>query len=312
MTLLDGWWLGLLVLVPLAIRTRRSARPPVIEIAPARAAFEASSKAHRGRARLRHLPVALRVIAITLAVVALARPVALEAKDRQTLGIDIVFCLDVSSSMAEEHADTGQTRCDVARRALVEFAARRPTDRIGAITFAAYADLVVAPTLDHSGLRDLIDATSTVEPDGPEDLTGIGATTARAAQVLRTARSSSRAIVLFTDGEETLATADRPAEISPLEAAALCREFGVRLYALEVGPAATLDSVARITGGRAFDAANAAALRAALLEIDRLERGVLTDAEHTLVEQFSVWLLGALVCAVGAWIAERSPIGVAP
>ena len=47
--------------------------------------------------------------------------------------------------------------------------------------------------------------------------------------------AESRVVILFTDGEENVATEQTPDEIAPLHAAQLCEELGVRVYTIVAG-----------------------------------------------------------------------------
>ena len=108
--------------------------------------------------RLLPLPWLLLVAGILLTVVALARPVQHVPLPHESEGIDIMLCLDTSSSMTGSDMDPQRTRLDVARDAAVRFIAGRPNDRIGLICFARFPDLRCPPTPDHGALRRFLDA----------------------------------------------------------------------------------------------------------------------------------------------------------
>src|SRR6185295_2846875 len=129
-------------------------------------------------------------------------------------GIDILLCLDVSSSMTTPMARIGSmtgpsrpasdSRLEVARDAAARFIRGRPDDRIGLLSFARYCDLIGPPTLDHAALLERLADVRAVEADGPEDATAIGAAVARAAQALRSSPSQSKLVIVLTDGEENV------------------------------------------------------------------------------------------------------------
>ena len=89
-------------------------------------------------------------------MLALARPMQRVQMPLETEGIDILLCLDISSSMTANDLDPQLTRLDLAKAAAVEFINGRPNDRIGLIRFARYPDLLCPPTLDHGALEDFI------------------------------------------------------------------------------------------------------------------------------------------------------------
>src|SRR4051794_27988130 len=73
--------------------------------------------------RLIHLPQALRIVAIALVAVALARPQKLSNDVAEVEGIDIVVALDVSNSMREQ--DMLPDRLEAAKKVIDKFVAKR-------------------------------------------------------------------------------------------------------------------------------------------------------------------------------------------
>lgn len=101
------------------------------------------------------MPPALKVAALLLAVLALARPLRGNVElTSQTEGVDIALLLDRSSSMQARSGPGEPRRFDIARRVLADFARRRMTDTVGAADnvalfgFAHYPSLLVPFTLD--------------------------------------------------------------------------------------------------------------------------------------------------------------------
>jgi Ca-activated chloride channel family protein len=259
------------------------------------------------RQRIAWLPRALHVLALLALVLALARPLARVALPLTRQGIDILLCLDVSSSMRADDLRPGRTRLDVTKAAALAFVEKRPDDRIGLVTFARYPDVVCPPTLDHGALAALLQGVMQVEEDSDEDATGIGMALARAAQALRRGGSASKVVVLLTDGEENVARADAPEEIAPLEAARLCEELGVRVYTIAAGigrrtadgqeveiDTRPVQEVASLTGGAFFAARDASAVERVYEVIDELERSAFDAPRYREVERFLPFLLLAL------------------
>lgn len=277
------------------------------------------------RTRLAAMPRVLQVAGLVLVVVALARPVRRDPLPPTSEGIDLLLCVDVSSSMRANDLDPSRSRLDVAKGAAARFVEGRPGDRIGLVTFARFPDLRCPPTLDHAALLRIIGAAAPVESDGPLDATGIGTAVARAAQVLRAGGATSKVVVLLTDGEENVATADAPDEIAPLHAGQLCRELGVRVYAIAAGLGerrrdgtwVALDTrpvraLAERTGGRFFEARDAGAVASVYAEIDRLERVARDEPRHRIVDTFLPVLGTALVLLVGGRLLGATVLAVLP
>ena len=158
--------------------------------------------------RLLPLPWLLQIAGMLLLAWAMARPAERVPLPRESKGIDIVLCLDVSSSMKANDLAADRTRLDVAKGAAAGFVAGRREDRIGLVSFARFPDLRCPPTRDHDALGEFLRDLAMVEGDGPEDATGIGAAVARAAQVLQSGAAQAKVIILLTDGEENIATAE--------------------------------------------------------------------------------------------------------
>jgi Ca-activated chloride channel family protein len=265
------------------------------------------------RQRCRFLPRGLQALGLCALVLALAWPQERVPLPLQREGLDVLLCIDVSSSMVADDLERGRSRLEVTRRAAHEFIAQRPDDRIGLVTFARYPDLVCPPTVDHGSLRAMLDAIGQVAADGEEDATGIGMAVARCAVALRASTASSKVVVLLTDGEENVARADLPQEITPLEAAKLCAELGVRVYTIAAGigrqtPAGQwveLDTgpvrqLAERTGGAFFAARDASAVARGYAMIGELERSAFAAPRFEYADRFVAFLVaGLLLWALG-------------
>ena len=302
-------WLGLLL--PTALLIRLMWRPAAKAFAP----YAFVPHLPRSlRQRTRVLPLLLQGSAFLLLVVAMARPQQRQRSPVVDEGIDLLLCIDLSSSMAATDLDPARptaTRLDFARSSASSFIAARPHDRIGLVAFARDARLICPPTLDHRSLLTLLDDLEQVPADHEDDATGIGTALARCAVILRQATSPSKVVVLLTDGEETVAIGAATAAIRPLEAAILCRDWGVRVHAIATGQDAaklhgTLSDLSTITGGSAFAAGDAAALEQVYAAIDRLERTRFRRLPWRQVDRFLVLLCaGVALWLAAAWMRRR-------
>lgn len=308
----DPWFLALgfagLVLMIAGQIARRAGRDAV-PFAPA--AFVGPGARRSWRSRLLWVPRGMQVAGLLCAVVALARPVERVALPLRAEGIDLVLCLDVSSSMAARDMDPDKSRLVLAKAAATEFAEQRPTDRIGIVAFARYADVLCPPTLDHSALGGIVAEVELVEADGPEDRTGIGGAVARAAQVLRRSEARSKVIVLLTDGEENVATGGSTrGEIAPKQAGQVCETLGVRVYTIAIGigrrarggdwtalDTTAVEELAASTGGAFFAARDADAVSGVFAAIDSLEKSEFEEPRYEDRERFLpfLWVAGALL-----------------
>jgi len=319
-----GWfWLAILVVFVMSVRARRR---PTVALSAARIWGAAGPALPvTWPQRLAALPLWLEAVALLLLVVGMARPVLVEAEPPERLGRDVLLCFDRSSSMAAMDLDPAASRLAVGKQLAAEFVARRRDDRIGMVTFARFADLVCPPTVDHAAVRELLAAIGLVDAEGPEDATAIGAAVGMAASLLQRSDTAGKVIVLLTDGEENVATASAPEEIAPLHAGQWCRDHGVRVHVIALGKGeqsadgswnaldtTAIRQLAKISGGRFFPAADAAALRAVYAEIDRLEAVQFAEPGVRVVEWFAlpVWL--GLLCLMMAHAWAHSRWGVTP
>jgi len=320
--LASPWWLAALAVLPLGQLLRRRRRCDALRFGPAALyanAAQPSPPAPSLAVRLLGLPTLLRAAALACAILALARPVQLEPLPLEKQGIDILLCIDRSSSMLAEDLGPGETRMQLARAAAARFVEGRESDRIGLIGFARFPDLVCPPTLQHATLLELCAQLESVESDGPEDRTGVGLAVARAAQVFEHSDASSRVVVLLTDGEENVAQEGGANSISPAQAGALCARAGVRVYTIAVGQGRrtsagawvapdtrAVSALARDTGGAFFEARDADSLRAVWARIDALETSPFHERRYTRLERFMPLLLAALALLGLAYLAEAT------
>ncbi len=325
----DPWLLWVALLLPVALLVRIIWRPKARDFAMFRFVPHLP---HSHRQHTRILPPLVQSLAVLLMVVALARPQQQQRLPIEREGIDLLLCLDLSSSMAatdlggavgsgagspgdgdvstqsnSNAVSQSNTRLDFARQAASSFIKVRAEDRLGLVSFARDARLVCPPTLDHRSLLTLLHDLEQVPEGREDDATGIGTALARAAVQLRDLPSASKVIVLLTDGEETVATAGSAA-IKPQEAAALCREWGVRVHAIAAGPdadatRATLQAVTSVTGGRAFAARDATALEQVYGAIDQLERTRFQQLPWRQADRFLPFLIAGLILwFVASWL----------
>src|SRR5690606_2704216 len=87
-------------------------------------------------ARLKPLLFALRLLALSALIVAMARPRTVDetTKTKTTSGIDIVMAIDVSASMLAR--DLKPNRLEALKTVAARFIADRPNDRIGLVEYA--------------------------------------------------------------------------------------------------------------------------------------------------------------------------------
>ena len=172
-----------------------------------------------------HAPFVLRVAALTMIVLVLARPQTTDKwQNSEIEGIDIMLAVDVSTSMLAE--DLKPNRLEAAKDVAAAFINGRPNDNIGITLFAGESFTQCPLTVDHSVLLNLINNIST---GVIEDGTAIGMGIANAVTRLKDSKAKSKVIILLTDGS------NNRGDISPLTAAEIAKSFGIRVYTIGVG-----------------------------------------------------------------------------
>jgi Ca-activated chloride channel family protein len=256
----------------------------------------------------------LRLLALTLLIVALARPqTSLSRQDISVEGIDLMLALDVSGSMLA--MDFKPDRLEASKDLAIEFIDDRPNDRIGLVIFSGETFTQCPLTTDHSVLKNLFrDIKSGMIDDG----TALGDGLATAVNRLRTSKAISKVIILLTDGVNNMGSLD------PRSAAEIAKLYGIRIYTIGVGtmgkapyPVQTpfgmqtqmmdvqideplLREIAAMTDGRYFRATNNAKLRAIYKEIDKMEKSKIdvTEFRRKNEEYFPLVLIAFIILGI--------------
>jgi len=270
---------------------------------------------------LRHLPFALRMLALALAIIALARPQSTNIQRNVTTeGIDIVLSLDVSGSMLAR--DFKPDRLEAAKSLGINFISGRANDRIGLVIFAGESFTLCPLTTDRA---TLINQFKAVDIGVLEDGTAIGSGLATAISRLKDSDAKSKVIILLTDG------VNNRGEIAPMTAAEMAKTFGIKVYTIGVGTFGTapypvqtpfgtryqdmqveidedlLKGIAHMTGGEYFRATNNKALEQVYQKIDQLEKSKIEVNEYAKREEkYRGWLLAAFILLLLEFVLRRT------
>lgn len=260
-----------------------------------------------------HVPFVLRVVALTMIVFVLARPQSSDNwQNTEIEGIDIMMTIDVSTSMLSE--DLKPNRLEAAKDVAAQFINSRPNDNIGLTIFAGESFTQCPLTVDHEVLLNLF---KNVQCGLIEDGTAIGLGIANAVTRLKDSKAKSKVIILLTDGTNNAGA------VSPLTAAAIAKQFGIRIYTIGVGtngeapyPFQTamgiryqnipveideqvLREIASTAGGEYFRATSNSKLKEVYEEIDKLEKTKLNVREFsTKEEEYQPFALVALIAVI--------------
>ena len=262
-----------LVVVPLAVlaywraqrrRQRYAIRYPAVDVLAGVA----------GRARGRHLPALLALLALTFLAIALGRPERTIAVEQRQGTVMLVH--DVSGSM--QATDVKPNRLTAAKEAARTLTRTLPEEfRLGVVSFGTTAQELSGPTTDRSQALRAIDSLKV------KGYTAMGDGLQLALNDIRTPvpgpngrpRRLPGAIVLLSDGASTRGRDPKPV-------AAQLKRFRIPVYAVALGTPGstvngadvspdteTLQSIARETGGRSFTAPTARDLEAVYANLGR-------------------------------------------
>jgi Ca-activated chloride channel family protein len=240
--------------------------------------------ARRGAGWRRIVPLLLLALALSACVVALARPhVARTVSDD---GAMIILLADVSGSMRA--TDVRPARIYAAVKAMHGFVDALPSrDRVGLVSFSDDVEVLQAPTTDHASVHSELDVLS------PQGGTALGTAIESSVRMLVSSLTGAGihrspdgylpgVIVLESDGAQDRGT------VSPFASAQFAKAAGVRIYGVSLGTRrgfvtqgsgllsrsvravpspGTVAMLARETGGKAYDAADADRLDAIFREL---------------------------------------------
>lgn len=307
----------LLLLIPYIVWyfMRRKKTEPTLQVSTTRMYMNARRS---WKLYLLHAPFLLRIAAFVMIVLVLARPQTTDNwQNTEIEGIDIMMAVDVSTSMLAE--DLKPNRLEAAKQVASEFINGRPNDNIGLTIFAGEAFTQCPLTVDHAVLLNLFHSIKgdIAQRGLIEDGTAIGMGLANAISRLKDSKAKSKVIILLTDGS------NNRGDISPLTAAEIAKQFGIRVYTIGVGTNGTapypmptyagiqyvnvpveideqtLIQIAGTTNGNYFRATSNSKLEEVYKEIDKLEKTKLNVKEFSKREEIYLpFALVAFLCVL--------------
>jgi Ca-activated chloride channel family protein len=274
--------------------SRRSATLRFSSVAPL------SSTQSIGARWFHRVPLMLRILAIALLVIALARPQeGRKTSETLTPGVDIVLAIDTSGSMQALDFMRGEeriNRLEVVKDVVRDFIRKRDTDRLGMVVFGGEAFTQAPLTLDHNILINFLDH---LHIGMAGDSTAIGSALGISVKRLKDLKSKSKVIVLLTDGR------NNAGNISPQQAAEIAATFDIKVYTVGVGTHGkapflvdtvfgqsyvyqevdldedTLQAIAQNTGAKYFRATDRKTLEDIYNQIDQMEKSEVIKKEHS-------------------------------
>ena len=276
-------------------------------------------------AKLQPLLSVLKLLSLSLIILALSRPQTMDVSTRTKTnkGIDIVMAIDISSSMLAQ--DLKPNRLSSLKRVASSFIDDRISDRIGLVIYAGESYTKTPITSDKAIVKN---ALQDIRYDGIiEDGTAIGMGLATAVNRLKDSRAKSKVIILLTDG------VNNSGFIDPKIASELAVEYEIKTYTIGLGSNGTarapvgilpngkfqygltkveidealLKTIAKNTGGLYFRATDNKKLEEIYSEINKLEKTEVEEFKYyNYNEKFRPLILVALALILIEWLARNT------
>ncbi|MDR2122818.1 MAG: VWA domain-containing protein [Flavobacteriaceae bacterium] len=306
------WFLVLLLIIPVFIflRYKNKIRSKAIAI-PNLSVFAVKN---RGIGFFRPVLFWLRLVAITLLILALARPRVVDVSQvlQREKGIDIMLTVDISLSMLARDLDPD--RLTALKGVAEKFALERPVDRIGLIAYSGEALTLVPLAVDRDILIQQIKNLKTQTLEGG---TAIGVGLATAVNHLKDSKAKSKIIILMTDG------VNNDGFVEPTVSADIAAEEGIKVYTIGIGSNGLalfpsnqdpytgeiqfekqkveideelLKYIAKRTGGEYFRATNTQSLQDIYDNINLLEKSDINDLKYyNYTEKYRIFFIPAVI-----------------
>lgn len=297
-----------------------------------------AASGHSARSLVLWVPGMLTGFAMTLLLIALARPqevIANSKTTRNTIAIELV--VDRSGSMEDGVVFEGENtnRLEAVKKIVERFVVGdgqmlkgRAGDLLGLVVFGSYADTLMPLTQSHDALIESIRSIRIPRSES-ERSTAIGDALMLAAGRLKAYEDAmridseddefqlkSKAVILLTDGE------NQAGQYSPDQAAVLAREWGIKVYIVGIQggtrrgslfgrPRANVNNrfmtqVAEHTGGRFWPVERISDLDSVYAEIDELERSTIEVSQSTTFrELYPPYAVSGLVLLFGGILARE-------
>jgi Ca-activated chloride channel family protein len=255
---------------------------------------------------IRKSPASWLLLALVwlLLVCACARPQWLgEPQPVASTGRQMMLAVDVSGSMATQDMDGNLSRLQVVQKVAGAFIHHRHGDQVGLILFGTHPYLQAPLTTDLTTVGQFLNE-SVIGVAGTETAIGdaIGLGIKRLNDMHQRQHDNGQMVmILLTDGGNDAGMMD------PIAAAKMAAGAGLRIYTIGVGAVAqdgifgaagnndldeaSLKSIASITHGQYFRAADASSLEQVYAQIDQLEPAAAREQWYRPTTEWFPWPL---------------------
>ena len=262
----------------------------------------------------------MRCCALVLILFATAQVRKIDEQSKiEVQGSDIMLVLDASGSMQLfDDLKDPRSRFDVAKKEVLNFINRRPSDPIGLIIFGATAVSRCPVTLDKHLLQEIVGELALGDINHASTVLGVALS--MAVNRLRHSTATSKIVILLTDGAPT------PDDVPIEPVIQLAKKYGIKIYTIGVGGAdggyanmplyglmrcetplnaELLATIARETGGAFFHAEKPEDIKHVYETIDALEKTSFDAPLYTRYHDLFMPLLYAALLLLAGEITVR-------
>lgn len=240
---------------------------------------------------------ALKLLMIALLVTALASPISEdEVVVHNDKGYEISLLLDASGSM-EQYNKFG-----IVKDIVMDFLTKREHDKLGLTIFADFAYVAIPLTYDKKSISALLQKLD-VGIAGKQR-TALYEALFMSAKLFKKSTSKHKIAILLTDGIDN-------AETIPLDVAVkTAKKYDIKVYVIGVGgrgefDPVVLNTIAKETGGKFYEASTAEQIKEIYDEIDSLEKSEIKANKYVKKHYYYQYPLGAAIVVMFLYIFAR-------
>ncbi len=277
---------------------------------------------------LRNISGLFMYLGILFVIFALTDPSIVDGESNYlSRGVDIMIILDESPSMSAKDFPP-VNRFESAKEIINKFIDGRENDFVGVVSFGDDAVLRVPLTLDYKTVKKSVNELKIMSMG---EGTAIGMGLAVSVLHLKNSSSTSRVIILLTDG------VNNAGEVLPLSAAKAAKELGIKVYTIGIGGVdpveiefvnpktgtivkgdlpeggfdqTLLESIASLTGGKFYKASSPGMLETVLQGIDYLEASKkIVETKIKSKPVYYVFIIGGFFFLLAYFIIRKGILG---
>jgi len=240
---------------------------------------------------------ALKLLLVVLLVTALASPIKEdEVVIQNDKGYEISLLLDASGSMEQYN------KFNIVKDIVLDFLVKREHDKLGLTIFADFAYVAIPLTYDKKSISALLQKID-VGIAGKQR-TALYEALFMSSKLFKESTSKHKIAILLTDGLDNAGTI-------PLNVAIkTAKKYDIKVYVIGVGgrgdfDPAVLNTIAKETGGKFYEASTGEQIKAIYDEIDTLEKSEIKANKYVRKHYFYQYPLGAAVAVMLLYTLAR-------